>query len=65
MGVIVGVVMREEKGERETEEELAGDHPRRPERIMTDMGRCSRCGRQGWLEEMHRPMCRSAWEEFR
>jgi len=40
--------LQEEKWEGKTEGKLAGDHPRRPARIRTGVGRCSRCGgRQG------------------
>src|SRR6218665_3390804 len=49
-----------------TEEKLAGDHPRRPERIGTDVGRCSRrSGGQRWLEETHCPMCCPARDGLR
>ena len=48
------------------EGKLAGDHPRRPARFGTDVGRCFQTsGRQGWLEEMHCPMYSSARDGLR
>ena len=58
--------LREEKGEGEAQEELAGDYPQRPARIESDVGRSYRSsGGQGMLEEMHRPMCNSARDGLR
>lgn len=43
----------EKEGKRKTKEELAGDHPQRPERLKCDVEGCSQCGgRRGWMEEM-------------
>src|SRR6218665_817721 len=60
--------LRAKKGERKTEEKLSGDHPPRPARTGTDVGRCSRrSGGQSckWLEETHCPMCCPAREGLR